>query len=109
MIYDVLIDDGSHISEHVRIAFDALFSHMTSAAICVIEDLHTSYLAEFGGDSQRLRDAETSIVSVKGLLNSTHRTWRPGYMTGYVEAVCIHRKIAFDSRANQKFDRIRAS
>lgn len=46
---DVIIDDGSHIGEHVRTTFDVLFQHLAPLGTYVIEDLHTSYWPDYGG------------------------------------------------------------
>ena len=46
---DVIIDDGSHIGEHVCTTFEALFPSMAAGGVYVIEDLHTSYWPSYGG------------------------------------------------------------
>lgn len=39
---DVVIDDGSHVSEHVLTSFRALFPHLRASGLYVVEDLQTS-------------------------------------------------------------------
>lgn len=51
--FDVVIDDGSHINEHVIFTFEALFPHLNPNAIYVVEDTHTSYWEEFGGSTDK--------------------------------------------------------
>jgi hypothetical protein len=46
---DIIIDDGSHVVDHVRVAFDTLFPLLATNGIYVVEDLQTSYWPEFGG------------------------------------------------------------
>ena len=46
---DVVIDDGSHIGEHVCTTFEALFPRLSAGGVYVIEDLHTSYWPSYGG------------------------------------------------------------
>lgn len=46
---DVVLDDGSHQMEHVRISLESLFSEVSDGGIYMIEDLHTSYWRNFGG------------------------------------------------------------
>ena len=46
---DVIIDDGSHRSEHITASFEHLWPRLADGGLYVIEDTHTSYLAEFGG------------------------------------------------------------
>lgn len=40
---DIIIDDGSHVNEHVIISFRTLFPLLAPVGIYVIEDLQTSY------------------------------------------------------------------
>ncbi len=48
--FDIIIDDGSHLSEHQLTSFRALFRALTEHGIYVIEDVQTSYWpAEIGG------------------------------------------------------------
>jgi hypothetical protein len=47
--FDVVIDDGSHVSADVLYTFDVLWPRLRPGGVYVIEDLGTSYLAEFGG------------------------------------------------------------
>jgi hypothetical protein len=37
---DIIIDDGSHVSHHQQIALGALFPHVRSGGLYIIEDLH---------------------------------------------------------------------
>lgn len=46
---DILIDDGGHRMEQQIIAFEELFDLVADDGIYLCEDLHTSYMKEFGG------------------------------------------------------------
>jgi Methyltransferase domain len=46
---DVVLDDGSHVMEHVRASFEILFPRLSVGGLYMIEDLHTAYLPRFGG------------------------------------------------------------
>ncbi|HEX6526857.1 MAG TPA: hypothetical protein VF070_43615 [Streptosporangiaceae bacterium] len=48
--FDIIIDDGSHINDHVRISFESLFPYVRAGGYYVIEDFQTSYWPEFGGE-----------------------------------------------------------
>ena len=46
---DIVIDDGSHVGDHVITSFATLFPLLKIGGIYVIEDLHTSFLGDYGG------------------------------------------------------------
>lgn len=46
---DIVIDDGSHVGEHIRTSFDHLWPLLRSGGIYVVEDLVASYNPDFGG------------------------------------------------------------
>ena len=43
---DIVIDDGSHVNEHVIVSFQTLFPLLADNGIYAIEDLHTAYLPD---------------------------------------------------------------
>jgi hypothetical protein len=45
----IIIDDGSHRSDHVIASFQCLFPELESGGFYVVEDTQTSYLPEYGG------------------------------------------------------------
>jgi len=47
--FDVVIDDGSHIPQHVATSFYALFPRLSQQALYVIEDVQTAFWPQFGG------------------------------------------------------------
>jgi hypothetical protein len=49
--FDIIIDDGSHVSEHMEKSFDLYFPILKPGGTYVIEDLHCSYSAKFQGDT----------------------------------------------------------
>ena len=79
---DIVIDDGSHINEHVRVAFETLFPLLPDGAIYAIEDLQTSYWPQFGG-SEDPSNPDTSMAMLKRLADGlnweefSHRTPQP--------------------------------
>lgn len=46
---DVVLDDGSHLMEHVPVTLEALFPRLEQGGVYMIEDLHTAYLRRFNG------------------------------------------------------------
>lgn len=56
---DIVVDDGSHINEHVIETFKILFSQLKDGGVYAIEDTQTSYWKEFGGDSTNMNNPKT--------------------------------------------------
>ncbi len=40
---DIILDDGSHVSDHQKISFETLWPLLKVGGLYVIEDLHTAY------------------------------------------------------------------
>ena len=47
--YDIIIDDGSHISTDIIISFLKYFPLLAKGGIYIIEDTHTLYSKQYGG------------------------------------------------------------
>lgn len=47
--YNIIIDDGSHVADHIRTSFHALFDHLRPGGWYVIEDMATAYDGNYGG------------------------------------------------------------
>lgn len=67
---DIIIDDGSHINEHVIETFKILFPKLKDGGIYIIEDTQTSYWKEYGGTSEDLNRPDTMMSFFKGLTDS---------------------------------------
>lgn len=64
---DIIIDDGSHINEHVITSFELLFPFLKNGGVYVVEDTETSYLDKYGGDSKFLDNKQTTMNFFKSL------------------------------------------
>jgi demethylmacrocin O-methyltransferase len=64
---DIVIDDGSHINEHVITSFHTLFPLLAEGGIYAIEDTQTSYWPAYGGDSYDLNNKNTIMGFLKNL------------------------------------------
>jgi hypothetical protein len=66
--FDVIIDDGSHISSHIRTSFQALFDdHLNAGGYYVIEDLDYAYSST--SDEAEPGSPDTSVALVKSLVD----------------------------------------
>jgi SAM-dependent methyltransferase len=70
--FDIIVDDGSHMMEHIRTSFAFLYPRMTPSGVYVVEDLHTAYWEEFGGGLRR----EGSFIELcKHLVDELNADW----------------------------------
>lgn len=68
---DIIIDDGSHINEHVIETFKYLFPKLKKGGIYVVEDTQTSYWEEnYGGDSTNFDNKKTIYGFFKSLIDA---------------------------------------
>ena len=47
--FDMILDDGSHMNEHVIYSFEHLWGHVKSGGVYIIEDCGTSYWSDWNG------------------------------------------------------------
>jgi hypothetical protein len=67
--FDMILDDGSHINEHVIFSFKQLWGSVKSGGVYVIEDIGTSYWKEYGGG---FREPQTSMEYFKKLADDVN-------------------------------------
>ena len=67
--FDLIIDDGSHINNHVIESFRYLFPKLKKGGIYVVEDTQTSYWEDYGGNSNNLNDNSTIYGFFKALID----------------------------------------
>jgi cephalosporin hydroxylase len=84
---DILIDDGGHEMEQQIVTFEELFDHVAENGVYLCEDLHTSYLPDFGGGykkkesfieySKNFIDAIMPFIAKMKTIKSVHLQSRP--------------------------------
>lgn len=73
--FDIIIDDGGHAMNQLRISFDALFPALKPGGIYLAEDLHTCYMPEYGGGYQ---NPANFIEYGKRMLDYVNAGWIKG-------------------------------
>jgi hypothetical protein len=104
----IVVDDGSHRSDHIRTTFEALFPLLPSGGLYAIEDTQTSYWPRFGG-SPDLDNKTTSMALVKRLVDGlNYEEWQDGgfeptYADRHVVAVhCYHNLVIIEKGDNDE-------
>jgi hypothetical protein len=74
--FDVIIDDGSHVNDHVITSFEALFPHLVNEGYYVVEDTQTAYWPEYGGSREGCVAPGTSLGFLTRLTDAlNHREY----------------------------------
>ena len=85
--FDIIIDDGSHLNEHIIKTFQILFPTLKKNGIYAIEDLQTSYWRHFGGDSLNLNNKSTAMNYFKKMIHGLNfqEFHNPFYTPSYTD------------------------
>ena len=98
----IVIDDGSHLGDHVLTSFAALFPSLVSGGVYVIEDLQTAYWPGWNGERSNHNDPQTSIDFLKRLIDALHHQDRitasstmPPDIEHQIRAIHLYHNIVF--------------
>jgi hypothetical protein len=102
---DIVIDDGSHYSEHVITTFKVLFPLLAPNGLYVVEDLQTSYWEEADGDqwggARDLAAPHTSMNFFKRLVDGlnyeefTLDGYEPTYFDRHIVSMHFYHNLLF--------------
>ena len=84
---DIIVDDGSHLNDHVVKSFETLFPKLKNGGIYVIEDTQTSYWESYGGDSINLHNTKTMMNYFKKFIDGLNykEFVNPAYQASYFD------------------------
>jgi hypothetical protein len=68
-MFDMIVDDGSHVNNDVIFSFQHLFEHVKPGGIYVVEDACTSYWSQYGGT---LRKKGTTMEYFKDIIDEVN-------------------------------------
>lgn len=99
--FDIIIDDGSHINEHVIQTFEHLFPQLNQGGYYVIEDTQTSYWKEYGGSNIEFRDGKTMVSYFQNLVHGLNHTeflidnYQPSYTDLNIVSIHFYHNLIF--------------
>lgn len=70
--FDIVIDDGSHISDHIIATFNFLYSKVKENGCYFVEDLHATYAANCGNSLSNPNSFINYIKSITDRLTADH-------------------------------------
>ena len=102
---DIVIDDGSHLNEHVIATFKILFPQLGPQGIYVVENLQTSYWdnveGQRWGGAKELTAPHTSMNFFKSLVDGlnyaefTLDDYAPSYFDQHIVSMHFYHSLAF--------------
>lgn len=101
----VVVDDGSHVPDHVRESFRILFPLLPEGAVYCIEDTQTSYWPAWGGQADP-KAPGTTMDLVKELVDGLNHEeflvegYQPTYTDQWVRSVHCYHNLVFIEKGN---------
>ena len=99
--FDIIIDDGSHMNEHVIETFKILFPKLKQGGVYAVEDMQTSYWPKYGGDSEDLRNENTMMNFFKAMADNLNyqeivkEGYEPSYYDQNIVSLHFYHNMAF--------------
>ncbi len=98
---DIVLDDGSHIMQHMISSFELMYDRIHSNGVYIVEDTHTCYWDEYGGglgregsfmEFAKQKLDEINAVFTRGALPVTEFTCSTDYISFYDSVVVFERR-----------------
>jgi hypothetical protein len=100
-VIDIIVDDGSHVNEHIIKTFNHLFPLLKKGGIYVIEDLQCSYWPWYGGNSKKINDPSTAMNYFLSLAHGLNykeflrKNYEPNYFDKHIISIHFYHNMAF--------------
>ena len=90
--FDIIIDDGSHLSKDVKKSFNLLFPALKNDGLYIVEDIQTSYNHFFGGNPFDLKYSNSHMNFFKHLTDRLNyqEIANPFYISNKYDAKIIN-------------------
>lgn len=98
---DIVLDDGSHVMEHMIASFEQLYYRISETGVDMVEDTHTCYWPKFGGGLKRegsfmefVKDKldEINALHTRGALPVSEFTRSTDFITCYDSVVAFEKR-----------------
>jgi len=96
--FDIVIDDGSHVPEHVTLSFNVLFPAVADGGFYVIEDVQTAFWPQYGGSPTGGGDTLKLARSILEGLNHVEvrvaaSDWQPSAIATSIKSFRAHHNL----------------
>lgn len=102
---DILIDDGGHTMRQQIVTFEELFKHISPNGIYLCEDLHTSYMIEYGGGHRRMGtfiEYSKSLIDQLNAFHTEQRSLQPNAFTTSVDSMHFYDSVLVIEKRSRK-------
>jgi hypothetical protein len=103
---NIIIDDGSHITEDQMLTFEILFPRLNSNGVYIIEDVSTSYWEEYGFEKLSFIDYTKKFIdeiNYNGLYNEVSVKYQGGSLRHARSSVYLDETMKING-LSKKFD-----
>jgi hypothetical protein len=101
--FDIVIDDGSHLNEHVVKTFEVLFRLLRPNGIYVVEDTQTAYWPTWGGGRDNPRNSMAFFKNLVDGLNYVEypvEEYKPNYFDEHIVEIAFFHNLIFIRKGN---------
>ena len=102
---DIVLDDGSHVSKHIRSTFNTVFPLMNDGGLYIIEDLHATYWSKYGGGYQSSKSFMSDISQMYDDMHHWYHSYGQKISSAKDKLMAIH---LYDSLAVFEKNQIQA-
>ena len=98
---DIIVDDGSHVNDHIIKTFNHLFPLLKKGGIYVVEDLQCSYWPWYGGNSEFINDPNTAVNYFSSLAHGLNfkeylkKGYEPTYFDRHIISIHFYHNMVF--------------
>jgi hypothetical protein len=82
--FDIIIDDGSHVPQHVTSSFSVLFPRLRNGGFYMIEDVQTTFWPQFGGSTLGGATMRLAMATLENLHHAEIKVAHPTRLTDEV-------------------------
>ena len=96
--FDIVIDDGSHVNEHVIKTFQVMFPLLRPTGIYVVEDTQTAYWPTWGGGRANPQNSMAFFKNLADGLNHVEypvEEYKPDYFDQHVVEIAFFHNLIF--------------
>jgi len=94
--FDIIIDDGSHLSSDIIITFLNLFKYIKNDGMYIAEDLHCSYWENFEGGLNKKDSANNFFKKLSDVVNMEHWIKQKEDLYSHFEDFPVTKKLHID-------------